>query len=367
MHKNRQFKICLVSISLEKGGAERSVAMHSQMLSQLGHQVHIVVLRGAIDFEYSGTIFNLSDLKDSKGKTLNRLRRFKRLRKFLLTENFDVVIDHRSKNTFSKELFYINFIYKNIPKIYVVHSSKQAVYFTQKPAMFARVYNSNLATVTVSKYIENHVQEKLGVANAVTIHNAYNTSWVQEISEEKIIKGTYILSYGRFDDSIKDFKFLMQSFSASRLWEQGVQLVLMGQGKDEKMLKAFASAEISAKQIIFLPFKNNPFSIVKNARCVTLTSKYEGFPMVLVESLSLGTPIVSLDIVSGPSEIIKHEKNGLLISERNIQKFAKALQNICTDESFYRTLKENTKPSVSQFSMDEIGKKWNQLLQDVIH
>ena len=50
-HK-KKFKICLVSISLAKGGAERSVAMLSQMLSSLGHEVHIVVLNNEIDFKY---------------------------------------------------------------------------------------------------------------------------------------------------------------------------------------------------------------------------------------------------------------------------------------------------------------------------
>lgn len=86
--------------------------------------------------------------------------------------------------------------------------------------------------------------------------------------------------------------------------------------------------------------------------------------MVLVESLSLGVPVVSLDIVSGPSEVIVHEKNGLLIAKRDVSLFAEAMQRMSTDGILRQTCKQNAKASVAQFSTEEIAKKWNQLLQN---
>src|SRR5690606_752688 len=113
----------------------------------------------------------------------------------------------------------------------------------------------------------------------------------------------YVLSYGRLEDSIKDFSFLIEAFSNSKVWKKDFQLVILGDGKDKDKLQKLANSKECSKNILFLPFTNNPFEIIKNAHCVTLTSKYEGFPMVLVESLSLGVPVVSLNIISGPSEI----------------------------------------------------------------
>ena len=84
--------------------------------------------------------------------------------------------------------------------------------------------------------------------------------------------------------------------------------------------------------------------------------------MVLVESLSLGIPAVSLDIVSGPSEIIKHEQNGLLIAKRNVSLFAKGMQRMSLDGVLRDKCKQNAKASVAQFSTDEIAKQWNQLV-----
>jgi len=230
----------------------------------------------------------------------------------------------------------------------------------------AAIYNTQLATVTVSNHIEQYVAKTSGVLNCSTIHNAYNPAWKQETLLDDLPATNYILSYGRLHDGIKDFSFLINSFNASRVWRDGVSLVIMGDGPDKKMLQDLAASMPCNKQIVFLPFTKSPFGIIKNARCVTLTSFYEGFPMVLVESLSLGVPVVSLDIVSGPSEIIQHNYNGLLVKERDPEKFADALGVICRDEVLYLKLKAQTQGSVQQFSMQEISAKWDKLLQHVI-
>ena len=230
----------------------------------------------------------------------------------------------------------------------------------------ATIYNTQLATVAVSNHIEQYVAKTSGVLNCSTIHNAYNPAWKQETSLDDLPATNYILSYGRLHDGIKDFSFLIHSFNASRVWKDGVSLVIMGDGPDKKMLQDLAASMPCNNHIVFSPFTKSPFGIIKNARCVTLTSFYEGFPMVLVESLSVGVPVVSLDIVSGPSEIIQHNYNGLLVKERDPEKFADALGVICRDEVLYLKLKAQTQGSVQQFSMQEISAKWDKLLQHVI-
>ncbi|MFT4673740.1 MAG: glycosyltransferase involved in cell wall biosynthesis [Saprospiraceae bacterium] len=364
-HK-KKFKICLVSISLAKGGAERSVAMLSQMLSSLGHQVHIVVLNNEIDFKHSGTILNLGILKSNSDYFLARLFRFKKLRRYLTTQSFDVVIDHRPKNEYFRELFYSKYVYKKTPFIYVVHSSNKEEYFTKEVSKMASIYEEGLATIAVSNHIHEHIVVANGISSGLIIHNAYNPAWQEQPSSETHLPTNYILSYGRIYDAIKDFSFLIKSFNASQVWRDGVSLVIMGDGPDKEMLQDLVKNQACKKHIVFLPFTKEPFGIIKNARCVTLTSTYEGFPMVLVESLSLGIPVVSLDIVSGPSEIIQHEYNGLLIKERSLDKFADALRVICKDEVLYLKLKAQAQGSVTQFSMQEISEKWNKLLHHVI-
>ena len=368
MTSQKNLKVCLVAISLGGGGLERSCAMLSQMLARQGHSVHLVILNDAVDYPFSGKLLNLGKLKSANDSLWKRLLRFRVFRKYLQDENFDVVIDHRPKNNFRREQFYANYLYRGFSTIYVVHGSVKEQYLTDKPEAFAKICKKNLVNVAVSRYIEMEILKKNGIDNSTTIHNAFNVEWTAQLGNlpEKLQGKNYHLFYGRLDDDIKDISFLIEAFSLSGIWKKKYHLVILGDGKDLQKLQNLAAAKEGGGQIVFLSFMEKPFSVIANARSVCLTSKHEGFPMVLVESLALGTPVVAVRIPSGPSEIIEHGKNGLLVSQRNLPLFAEALQKMTFDEKFYSEVKRQTKSSVERFSMQRISEIWNKTLQNVL-
>jgi glycosyltransferase involved in cell wall biosynthesis len=339
--------------------------MLSRMLSHLGMEVGIVILQNEVEQTYEGTLFNLGEKKTGKDSMTRRFLRARKLRAFLKREKFDFVIDHRPKNQLSREIFYDRYVYKGIRKIYVVHSAKKSTYFTENPQRMAEIYSKNYATVAVSRYIETDLLNELGIHNTYTIHNAFDPAWTEQQGSlpDELLEKEYFLWYGRIVDSIKDLSFLITSFNESEVWRKDKFLVILGDGPDAAGMKEFAGRMDARDHIIFITHTAKPFPFVKHAIATLLTSHYEGFPMVLVESLSGGTPVISLDIKSGPSEIVIDGENGLLVSKRNIPLFAEAIRAFQEDKSLYERCKANARGSVHMFSEERIAQKWSELFQ----
>jgi len=84
----------------------------------------------------------------------------------------------------------------------------------------------------------------------------------------------------------------------------------------------------------------------------------------LIEALACGTPVVSVDCQSGPSEIVQNGYNGLL-TPATILDFTKALNSMESDKSLYATCKSNAKQSVQHLTTEAIFKEWQALLQAI--
>lgn len=360
-------KLCIVSVSLAKGGAERSAAVLSELLYNLGYDVHIAILTNQIDYTYRGKLFNLGEEKENADHPIARFKRFKMFRQYLQDKKIDLVIDHRPKNNYYREVFYAKYLYRGISRIYVVHSSKKSTYFANPLDKMIKLYQSNFKSVGVSSFITQNLLIQQGISNAVCIPNAYSRNWnntENNIPAELQKLKKYILFYGRIDNQIKDIQFLINAFTTSKLWKKNVHLVIMGNGPDKESLQMHTCRLASVDFIRFLPYQSKPFQIIKQAELVALTSKYEGFPMVLIESLAMKTPVVSLDFTSGPREVIQHRKNGLLVENRSESEFAKALEEMCFNETLRNTCIKNALASIEAFSEKEIAKKWNSVLTD---
>ena len=92
-----------------------------------------------------------------------------------------------------------------------------------------------------------------------------------------------------------------------------------------------------------------------------LSSRFEGFPNVLVEALSNNCACISTDCPTGPNEIIKNEVNGLLIENENEKELTKAIDRVYFDEELKNKFRKNAKKSVEHLSIEKIAKEWLKL------
>lgn len=344
--------------SLGRGGAERSSSMLTRMLSSAGHEVHLVTIMDIIDYSYDGILLNLGAIHKGGSSMINKFKKFKTLKRYLKTHNFDVVIDNRSRPAFLRELIMARWVHTPKKTIYAVRSFNLDLYFI-KPVWLARfLYKDAQKIVAVSKQIASEIRSVYQLNNVTSIYNPIELINTEAFSHPR----PYVLFYGRMEDDVKNISLLLKAYSNSKLPEKGVDLFLLGDGKDVGKLKQLVSAINLNDKVVFVPFLPDPFNYVKGSKFTLLTSHYEGFPRSVIESLAIGTPVISVDCKSGPKEIITNEVNGLLVENYNAEALAKAMDRMINDTNLYQRCKSNTQQSVEQFSMGAIVHEWTELL-----
>ncbi|MCF8469394.1 MAG: glycosyltransferase [Parvibaculum sp.] len=133
-----------------------------------------------------------------------------------------------------------------------------------------------------------------------------------------------ILSAGRLEAQ-KDFGTLIRAFAAL-LQRREARLIILGEGSLRSALEAQAR-QLGIEDSISMPgFIPNPFSFMARASVFALTSRHEGFGNVLVEAMACGTPVVSTDCPSGPSEILEGGRLGPLVPVGDADALAAALE-----------------------------------------
>ena len=92
------------------------------------------------------------------------------------------------------------------------------------------------------------------------------------------------------------------------------------------------TAYVVAHRLILPGFQSNPYNWIKKAKALVLSSDYEGLPTVLLESIALGTKVVSSDCPHGPDEILTDELSRYLVPRRNPKALAEAIDKVLLDD-----------------------------------
>lgn len=347
-------KIAIVSHSLGAGGAERSAATLSRMLTHSGYEIHNIIINDGVDYPYEGKLLNLGHDEGSRG-IFRKIRKARKLSAYLKTNRVSIIIDNRARGGFWRELMF-KFAYGSVRKIFVVHSHNLLNYFP-KSSFAAKMLYQDATLVSVSEAIADKIKEVYGFSSIVI----QNPVVPFPPDDSPTIEENYILFFGRLDDKVKNFKLMIEAFAKSGI-STDYKLLIAGNGPDKSKIEAYTREFNVESRVELLPFVSNPSNLIKNAKFCVLTSRFEGFPMSLIESLMCGTPVVSVDCQSGPSEIIRHRENGLLVPNNDVVELAESFKLFVSDAELYQICKSNSAPSVSHLSVENMLKKWKQIL-----
>lgn len=187
---------------------------------------------------------------------------------------------------------------------------------------------------------------KIGI-NATVIPNFVSQPSASRNTLSKNKKSSRtLLMIGRHSDQ-KDFEFALRAFHLSRLYERGWRMVIIGNGElfDHNVLVC-NTLGLHA-YVEFAGEVADVESYYRSADLFCLTSKFEAFPMVLLEAISFGLPVLSVDCPTGPREILANEEQ---IVPRNITIFSEALVRKGDDNDWRQIASSYNRTRAVEFS-----------------
>jgi len=158
----------------------------------------------------------------------------------------------------------------------------------------------------------------------------------------------------------KGFDLLLESFSALPPRFLDWRLVLVGVDGSE-----LALGEKLVNRVHFVSRAGNMSDWYERASVFVLSSRYEGFPNVLLEAMSSGCACVAFDCPTGPSELIEHEVNGLLVSPGDVSGMSRSLSILMDDADLRERLGRSAVSVRSKYSESAIFGRWLAVLEQI--
>ena len=254
-------------------------------------------------------------------------------------------------------------------------SRSKTVFYTWKDILktFFRYNFGAKKIIAISDGVKQDLQKFYFVfkRKIVRIYNPLDIDNVVKKSLQKVenkqflsIQGQKIIQVARLAPA-KDQKVLLLAFQLlKKRYPKKVSLIFVGKGELEADLKKFCQ-ERKIDNVYFLGFQENPFPFVKNSDVFVLSSKSEGFGNVITEAMAIGTPVVSTNCPSGPREILKDGKCGLLVDVGDYEQLALALERVLTDQKLTEQLVASAKKEVEQYHIRNIVKQYEQVIDSV--
>jgi len=186
-------------------------------------------------------------------------------------------------------------------------------------------------------------------------------NFVSNTTVSKIINNNTpeILFVGRLSEE-KGLNYLLDIFLIVLNKIPDLQLIVVGKGELQKVFQDRIIALGLSHSVFLEGYQSNIVPYYTRAKATVLTSMREGFPNVLVESISFGTPVIAFDCPSGPRDIIINNVNGILIEHLNVEQFAKAVIDVVSEN--IRFDKQKVIESSNRFNLEKIINQYEKIL-----
>ncbi len=308
-------------------------------------------------FEHTKKYTNFFPLKNLRKIIFSTYKRYKRNK--LDIKDIDVFIDYKNASFF-KELKKIK-----KKKITWCHGSFK---FFQDSKLIDRLDQYDKLVVITAEFKQEFERTYPTQSNKIIhIYNPINISeTLKKAANAPTFPGQYFCSVARLG-APKDIETIIYAFD--KFWIQehqpNIKLLLIGDGPFRQKLEKLARQLPSGKQILFMGSQPNPFGYMRNSIAHILSSKHEGFGMVLIEAAALNTLNISSNHKNGPTEILQNGNAGLLFEVGNSSALAEIMSKIYHKKINKQTMIQNSNNGIQRFSSKNITEQIIKLIKEL--
>ena len=337
----------------------------SEGLIKDGHEVTAAVKEGAVAYQLNSKLRVMcSDRVQHFWPSVllpvaNYLHRYKITRAVINDTKPDVIIA-----SWGSDLLYVLMLHGDIP---IVSSEHNTFDRHHKPMEYVDRFWLNRffdKVVVLTKYDKAFMARKLKntlvIANPLSFHPLTETEYEQSFHERR-----NILACGRLNAyHTKGFDTLIRCFASIADRHPGWDLDIAGTGseKDVQRLESLAKEKGVEARVHLIGFHSDIADVMKRHSIFALSSRSEGFGMVVTEAMAMGCACISFDL-TGPGEIIVDGIDGVLVEDQNEDAFAVALSKLMDDDKTRISMGRRAIEDVNRFSAEKITAKWEKMFK----
>ena len=356
-------KLLYITHSIEGvGGIQRILALKtSYLVEKWNYEIHVLVTNSGVEnayFTFDSKIKLYSEIP--KGKHFNYFINYSKIIKQKIESinpDLTIVCDNGFKG-YCVSLF----VHKNRKLIFESHVSKLIV--LKKESTLDNVinqfkyqfYNYCISKFTKCVVLVEASKREFKSKNVLVIPNPlwFSSNEIAIKIEKKVIAvGRHSYQKG-FDKMLLIWQKVIEKYPD---W----QLEIYGESNPNLDLESFAEKlKINHNVAFFEPIDNIIDKYLAVSFCI-LTSRFEGFGMVLIEAMGLGLPCIAYDCPCGPKDIIKKNENGFLIANDDEKDFINKIFMLIENEILRNEMGLKAKKSCEKYNIDLIMEQWNLL------
>ena len=376
-------KVLVLHGHLSMGGEERVLLNVLKNLVELNYDVDLLItwnhkennlfeneIPKKVNYEF---LFNNYDGKSKIIKEIYRLwaklTYLKKVEKIIKEKKYDIVIDYSSNL-----LKYDNLDIK-VPVFAWIHFSLTfgEKLSADKIEKYKKQYKQYDKLLAICDTMRDEFGEILGMEKKKVelVYNPIDLEAIRKKAEtiykkyENYLKQDYFLQVSRLTEQ-KQPEHLVDIYY--KLKQQGIKekLYFIGNGEKIELIKQKIREYNLENDVVLLGQIENPYPFFKNAKLFVHTAKYEGLPTVLLESLTLGTPVVAYDCPTGPKDILgQNSEYGKLIPLNDKDMFVEKVYELINKNEKYENYRKLSLVRANDFSMESNKAKLKELIENI--